>query len=155
MGAIASGGITVLNSEVVDLLRIPKHVIDAVAARELRELERREHLYRGKRSPPDVRGKAVILVDDGLATGATMRAAANALREQQPAQIIIAVPIAASETCDEFRDEVDDIVCAITPEPFYAVGLWYEDFTQTTDEEVRALLAQAAGKQPLQAREWG
>jgi putative phosphoribosyl transferase len=155
MGAIASGGVMVLNSEVVDLLRIPNHVIDAVAAQELRELERRERLYRGERPAPDVRGKAVILVDDGLATGATMRAAANALREQQPAQIIIAVPIAASETCDEFRDEVDDIVCAITPEPFYAVGLWYEDFTQTTDGEVRALLAQAAGWQPLQAREQG
>jgi putative phosphoribosyl transferase len=155
MGAIASGGITVLNSEVVDRLAVPRHVIDAVAAREQRELERRERLYRGARPPLDVRGKTVILVDDGLATGATMRAAINALREQQPAQIVVGVPIAAPETCDAFRDEVDEIVCAITPEPFYAVGLWYEDFTQTSDEEVRDLLARAAQAQLTLARERG
>ena len=149
MGAIASGGVTVLNSEVVDLLGVPSHVIDAVAAREQRELERRERLYRDDRLPLDVRGKTVILVDDGLATGATMRAAVNALREHQPAQIIVAVPIAAPETCDALRAEVDKIVCAITPEPFYAVGLWYENFMQTSDDEVRDLLARAAHAQLL------
>lgn len=144
IGAIASGGILVLNSEVVDLLRIPKQVIDTVAAQEQRELERRERRYRDDRAPPIVRGKRVILVDDGLATGATMRAAAKALREQQPARIIVAVPIAAPEICDEFRDEVDEVVCAITPEPFVAVGLWYEDFSQTTDDQVNKLLTRAA-----------
>jgi putative phosphoribosyl transferase len=144
IGAIASGGILVLNSEVVDLLRIPEQVIGTVAAQEQRELERRERRYRDDRAPPIVRGKRVILVDDGLATGATMRAAANALREQQPARIIVAVPIAAPEICDEFRDEVDEVVCAITPEPFIAVGLWYEDFSQTTDDQVNELLTRAA-----------
>ena len=152
MGAIASGGVTVLNSEVVDTLRIPDHVIDQVAAQEQRELERRERLYRDDRSPPDVRGKTVILVDDGLATGATMYAAAAALRELGPDRIVVAVPTAAPETCDAFRDAVDEIVCAITPDPFYAVGLWYEDFSQTTDDEVRELLARA---HPLVAREHG
>jgi len=110
MGAIATGGVIVRNSEVVDMLRIPDRVIHQVAAAEQRELERRERLYRGDRPPPDVRGKTVILVDDGLATGATMRAAANALREQHPARIVVTVPTAAPETCDEFRDEVDDVV---------------------------------------------
>ncbi|MFL5802351.1 MAG: phosphoribosyltransferase [Roseiflexaceae bacterium] len=152
MGAIATGGVTVLNSEVVDALRIPNEVIDQVAAQEQRELERRERLYRGDRSPPDVRGKTVILVDDGLATGASMYAAAAALRELGPDRIVVAVPTAAPETCDAFRDAVDDIVCAITPDPFYAVGLWYEDFSQTTDDEVRELLARA---QPLATRERG
>jgi putative phosphoribosyl transferase len=150
MGAIATGGVTVLNSEVVDALRIPDRVINQVAAAEQRELERRERLYRDDRPPPNVRGKTVLLVDDGLATGTTMRAAAAALREQEPDRIVIAVPTAAPETCDEFRDEVDDIVCAITPDPFYAVGLWYEDFAQTTDDEVRQLLARAAQQRPTQ-----
>ena len=155
MGAIATGGVIVRNSEVVDMLRIPERVIQQVAAAEQRELERRERLYRGERPRPDVRGKTVILVDDGLATGATMRAAANALREQHPAHIVVAVPTAAPETCDEFRDEVDDIVCAITPEPFYAVGLWYEDFSQTTDDEVRILLELASRQHAGVARERG
>src|SRR5215207_8158102 len=146
MGAIATGGIRVLNDDVVDYLGISADVIDSIAAKELRELERRERAYRGNRSEPDVRGKTVILVDDGLATGSTMRAAASALRKQGPARIVVAVPVAAPETCDEFRSEVDDIVCAVTPRPFRGVGMWYEDFSQTTDEEVRALLARAAAR---------
>ena len=141
MGAIASGGVRVLNEDVVDYLRIPDEVIDAVAAEEQRELDRRERAYRGYAGAPDVRGRTVILVDDGLATGSSMRAAVIALREQQPARIIVAVPVAARATCDEFRSQVDEIVCAVTPEPFRAVGLWYEDFSQTSDEEVRNLLA--------------
>jgi putative phosphoribosyl transferase len=155
MGALASGGVIVLNDDVVGPLRIPNHVIDDVAAVEQRELERREHLYRGNRPPIDAHGKTIILVDDGLATGATMRAAAAALRRQQPARIAIAVPTAAPETCDEFRAEVDDIVCAITPDPFYAVGLWYEDFSQTTDDEVRNLLDLAARQHAGVGRERG
>jgi putative phosphoribosyl transferase len=145
MGAIATGGVRVLNEDVVSYLRVPGGVIDAVAADELQELERRERAYRGDRPPPDVKGKTVILVDDGLATGSTMRAAAAALRRQQPARIVVAVPVSAPQTCDEYRMGVDEIVCAVTPEPFYAVGQWYEDFSQTTDEEVRELLARAAG----------
>jgi predicted phosphoribosyltransferase len=143
MGAVATGGVRVLNEQVVRGLRIPDSVIDAVASWELEELRRRERLYRGERPPPDVRGKTVILVDDGLATGSTMLAAVRALRQQQPARIVVAVPIAAPDTCELLRAEVDDVVCAVTPEPFYAVGLWYRDFSQTTDEEVRELLAQA------------
>jgi putative phosphoribosyl transferase len=146
MGAIATGGVRVLNREVVDYLRISGEVIDAVAGEEQRELERRERAYRDDRPPPDVRGKTVILVDDGLATGSTMRAAAAALRRQGPASIVVAVPVSSPETCDEFRSEVDDIVCAVTPRPFMGVGMWYEDFTQTTDEEVRKLLARAAAR---------
>src|SRR5438270_10267310 len=136
MGAIATGGVRVLMPDVIQALGIPDRVIDAVAAREQQELERRERLYRGDRPPPDVRGRTVFLVDDGLATGSTMRAAAAALRQQRPARIVVAVPVAASSTCDEFRSEVDEIVCAATPEPFYAVGMWYDDFSQTSDEEV-------------------
>jgi predicted phosphoribosyltransferase len=143
MGAVATGGVRVLNDQVVRGLGIPDSVIDAVASWELEELRRRERLYRGDRPPPDVRGKTVILVDDGLATGSTMLAAVRALRQQQPARIVVAVPIAAPDTCELLRAEVDDVVCAVTPEPFYAVGLWYRDFSQTTDEEVRELLAQA------------
>jgi predicted phosphoribosyltransferase len=148
MGAVASGGVRVLNRDVVEALRLPPEIIDAVANRELQELERREREYRGDRPWPDVRGKTVILVDDGLATGSTMRAAVQALRQQGPDRLVVAVPAGSPETCDEFRDEVDEIVCAITPEPFYAVGLWYEDFSQTTDDEVRELLAAAQQQQP-------
>jgi predicted phosphoribosyltransferase len=155
MGALASGGVVVRNSEVVDRLGIPDRVIAEVAAREQRELDRREQAYRDDRPAPDVRGKTVLLVDDGLATGATMRAAAAALREQGPARIVVAVPIAAPETCEDFRGQVDEIICAITPEPFYAVGLWYDDFSQTTDDEVRDLLARAMQPRPLLARERG
>ena len=141
MGAVATGGVRVLNDEIVRRLRIPEYIIDAVAAREQQELARRERLYRGGRPPPDVRGRTMILVDDGLATGATMRAAIMALRQLQPARIIVAIPTASPETCEELKAEVDEVVCAITPEPFLAVGHWYEDFSQTTDEEVRDLLA--------------
>ena len=141
MGAVATGGVRVLNDQIVQRLRIPEYIIDAVAAREQPELGRRERLYRGGRPPPDVRGRTVILVDDGLATGATMRAAIMALRQLQPARIVVAIPTASPETCEELKAEVDEVVCAITPEPFLAVGHWYEDFSQTTDEEVRDLLA--------------
>src|SRR6202023_636023 len=141
MGAIATGGVRVLNDQIVQRLRIPEYIVDAVAAREQPELRRRERLYRGGRPPPQVRGRTVILVDDGLATGATMRAAIMALRQLQPARIIVAIPTASPETCEELKAEVDEVVCAITPEPFLAVGHWYEDFSQTTDEEVRDLLA--------------
>jgi putative phosphoribosyl transferase len=144
MGAIASGGVRVLNEDLVRALRIPENVIEAVAAAEKRELERRERLYRGDRSPPDVRGRTVILVDDGLATGSTMRAAVLALRQQGVARIVVAVPVGAPETCAEFEREADEVICARTPEPFYAVGLWYGDFSQTTDEEVHDLLERAA-----------
>jgi putative phosphoribosyl transferase len=144
MGAVATGGVRVLNDQVVRALGIPDYVIDAVAEWEEQELARRERLYRGDRPPPDVRGKTVILVDDGLATGAMMNAAVQALREQQPARIVVAVPTASPETCERLKKEVDDVICAVTPEPFYAVGLWYENFSQTTDEEVRELLARAA-----------
>lgn len=149
MGAIASGGTRVLNNDIVGYLSIPAEEIERVATREQEELERREREYRGGASAPDVRGRTVILIDDGLATGSTMRAAVIALKRQQPARIIVAVPAAAESTCDEFRTEVDEIICAITPEPFYAVGLWYEDFSQTTDEEVRELLGRATREQSV------
>jgi predicted phosphoribosyltransferase len=144
MGAIASGGVRVLNEDVVGAYGIPSHVVDAVAAREQQELDRRAADYRGDRPFPQLSGRTVILVDDGLATGSTMRAAVRAVRQQQPAAIMVAVPVAAPETCEELREEADRIVCLRTPEPFSAVGLWYEDFSQTTDAEVRALLAEAA-----------
>lgn len=143
MGAIASGGVRVVNDDVVRQLAIPGEVIDAVAAEERRELERRERAYRNDRPPPDVKGRTVILIDDGLATGSTMRAAAAALHKLGPARIVVAVPVSAPETCDEIREEVDEVVCAVTPEPFRGVGLWYKDFSQTTDEEVRELLERA------------
>jgi predicted phosphoribosyltransferase len=141
MGAIASGGVRVLNEQLVRALGIPDRVIAAAAAEEQRELERRERLYRGDRPAPDVRGRTVILVDDGLATGASMLAAVQALRRQGAAHIVVAVPVASPDTCAALRPEVDDIICAATPEPFHAVGLWYQDFSQTTDDEVRDLLA--------------
>jgi predicted phosphoribosyltransferase len=145
MGAVATGGVRVLNEEIVRALGIPDDVIEAVAAKEQRELARRERLYRGDRPPLDVRGRTVILVDDGLATGATMHAAIKALRQAQAARIVVAVPTASPEACDELRAVVDDVICAITPEPFYAVGLSYGDFSQTSDEEVSDLLTRAVG----------
>ena len=143
MGAMATGGVRVINEDVVRTLGIPDDVIDAVAEKERRELARRERAYRDDRPPPDVRGKIVLLVDDGLATGSTMRAAIAALRRMHPARIVVAVPVGSVETCAEMADVADEVVCAETPEPFYAVGLWYEDFSQTTDEEVHALLDKA------------
>lgn len=145
MGAIASGNVRVLNDEVVDYLGIPDDLIDRVAAREQRELERREKLYRGSSPAVPVTNRTVIVVDDGLATGSTMRAAVNALRKMRPARIIVAAPVAARETCESFKEDVDSTcVCVITPQPFYGVGLWYEDFSQTSDEEVCYLLRQAS-----------
>jgi putative phosphoribosyl transferase len=144
MGAIASGGVLVLDRRLVQALGITQSELEEAIAAQRRELERREAAYRDGREPLDLEGKTVILVDDGLATGATMQAAAQAVCRMNPAQIVVAVPVAAAETCDEFRADVDDIVCAATPSPFLAVGLWYEDFSQTSDDEVRDLLARAA-----------
>jgi erythromycin esterase-like protein/predicted phosphoribosyltransferase len=144
MGAVATGGVRVLNGQLVERLGIPEQMIDAVAARERQELARRERLYRGGRPPPDVRGRTVILVDDGLATGATMQAAIEALRQQNPARIVVAVPTASPETCEEMKTKADEVICAMTPEPFHAVGRWYQNFSQTTDEEVHDLLARAS-----------
>lgn len=143
MGAIATGGVRVLNDEVVTYLSIPEDVIDAVTEDELEELKRRERAYRGDRPRPEVQGKTVVLVDDGLATGSTMRAAAAALRQKQPARIVVAVPVSARQTCDEYRMGVDEIICANTPEPFLGVGQWYFDFSQTTDDEVRQIMSEA------------
>jgi putative phosphoribosyl transferase len=152
MGAIASGGVRVLNDEVVRALAVPPSVIDAVARREEEELRRREEAYRGSRPSPDVRGRVVILVDDGLATGSTMRAAVRAVKQMQPARVVVAVPVAAAATRDDLAAEVDEIVCATPPEPFLAVGRWYQDFSQTTDDEVRDLLRRAASEAPQAAR---
>ncbi|WP_375510645.1 phosphoribosyltransferase [uncultured Nostoc sp.] len=144
MGAIASGGVRILNEYIISQVKISDEVIARVAVQEERELERRERLYRPDRPFPNLQGRTVILVDDGLATGATMWAAVVAVRKQQPAQILIAVPVAAPETCQELEAEVDKIVCVSTPSPFQSVGLWYENFPQTTDEEVCGLLAKVA-----------
>lgn len=144
MGAIASGGVRVLNEDVIRKLGITPRMIDAVAAEQQRELERREHEYRRDREPLDVTGRVAILVDDGLATGASMRAAVQALRKRNPKRIIVAVPVGAAETCEKFENEVDEVVCGKRPEELGAVGAWYEDFTQTTDEEVCELLDQTA-----------
>ncbi len=146
MGAIASGDVRVVNEEVVRLTGIDETMLATVAAEEQRELARRERLYRGDRPLLDVEGKTVVLVDDGLATGSTMRAACLALGQQNPARIIVAVPVAAVETCEELASDggADEVICAMTPEPFQAVGLWYDDFAQTTDDEVQELLARGA-----------
>jgi putative phosphoribosyl transferase len=143
LGAIATGGVRILNKDVVQFLDIPDEMIDLIAENEQQELERRERLYRGDRPVYAVQGRKVILVDDGIATGATMHAAVAAIKERRPSRIIIAVPTAAPSTCDEFAAEVDELVCVLRPEPFIAVGYWYRQFSQTTDEEVRNLLEQA------------
>jgi putative phosphoribosyl transferase len=145
MGAIASGGIVVMNDEVVKVMKVQADdILDAIAS-ERRELARREAAYRDDRPPVDVRGRTVILIDDGLATGSSMRAAVMALRRQAPARIVVAVPIGAASTCAEFHEIADECICAATPEPFRAVGLWYDDFAQTEDDEVAELLARAGG----------
>lgn len=144
MGAIASGGARVLNDEVVRSLEVPEETIASVAAEEQRELERRERLYRDGGGPSPVAGKTAILIDDGLATGASMRAAALALREQGAGEVIVAVPVAPPETCAAFEREVDRTVCVHTPERFHAVGAWYEDFSEVSDEQVRELLRRTA-----------
>ncbi|HEX6058196.1 MAG TPA: phosphoribosyltransferase family protein [Gemmatimonadaceae bacterium] len=146
MGAIASGGIRVLDREIVRRFGVTEAQLAAVTAAEERELARRERQYRDDRPFPDVRGRTVLLVDDGLATGASMSAAAAAIRTREPGRVVVAVPVAAAETCEAFRAVVDDVVCAATPEPFHAVGLWYADFSQTSDEEVHDLLARAAAE---------
>lgn len=140
MGAIASGGIRVLNDDVIRALRLDEGAIGEVAAREWRTLRECELSYRGERSRPRVRGRVVILVDDGMATGASMRAAVQALNEEHPKRLVVAVPVAPPQTCEAIQAEVDEIVCALTPPAFYEVGRWYEDFMQTTDDEVRELL---------------
>lgn len=147
MGAIAAGGVRVLNEDVVRYLGIPQEVIDRVTAREQQEVERREHIYRDDRPLYDVRGRTIILVDDGIATGATMHAAVEVLKKQQPARLIIAVPTAAPSTCAEFEAEGVEVISLIKPEPFYGVGYWYDNFSQMTDEEVHHLLDQAAHEQ--------
>jgi putative phosphoribosyl transferase len=145
MGAIASGDVVVMNDEVLKLMKVPDEVIAATIDGERQELARRERAYRGDRSPIDVRGRIAILIDDGLATGSTMRAAVTAVRRLHPARIVVAVPIGAPSTCAEFRPIADEVICAVTPEPFRAVGMWYDDFSQTGDDEVSELLARAAG----------
>ena len=148
MGAIASGNIRVLNEDVIRSFRIPQKAIDEATANELGELERRERIYRKNRPVPKISGSTVILIDDGLATGATMRAAVAAVKTKNPAKVIIAVPVAAPDTCSDFGSEVDEVMCVATPEPFYGVGAWYEDFSQTTDKEVCDLLDRAAKIKP-------
>ena len=144
MGAIASGGVRVISDDVIRWYGISPAAIEAVAREELAELERREREYRRDRPMTDLHGRTVILVDDGLATGSTMRAAVQAVRTHRPARVVVAVPVGAPSTCEEFNDITDETVCARTPEPFSAVGLWYHDFSQTTDDEVRALLEEHA-----------
>lgn len=146
MGAIAFGGIRVINTGVVSALGIAQSEIERVAFREQEELQRREQLYRGDRRPLEVRGRCVILVDDGLATGYTMRAAIAALREETPQQIVVAVPVASGEVCRQLQQQADAVVCLVTPSGFVAVGQWYRDFSQTSDEEVRRLLDQSAAR---------
>ena len=145
-GAIASGGARVLNRDVVSSLGIDDSTIEEVAAREQTELERRAEAYRGTAEPPQVEGRVAVLVDDGLATGARMRAAVEAVRRLGPSRVVVAVPAAARQTCADLERDVDEVVCLLTPEPFFAVGMWYADFSETSDEEVRALLREARGE---------
>jgi putative phosphoribosyl transferase len=148
MGAIASGGIRVLNDDVVQWYGVPQETIERVASAEQAELTRRERAYRDNHLPPDLQGRTVVLVDDGLATGSTMKAAVQAVRAERPVHIVVAVPVGAPDTCRELAAVADEVVCARTPQPFSAVGLWYRDFSQTTDEEVRDLLhrSEAVGR---------
>ena len=148
MGAIASGGARVLNRDVIEPLQIPESAIAEVERRERREMERREHAYRGQRARPAVAGQCVILVDDGVATGASMRAAIAALRQSKPSRVVVAVPVAPPETADVLRSEADEVVCLATPEPFRAIGCWYVEFPQLSDDEVRARLALSCARRP-------
>jgi predicted phosphoribosyltransferase len=143
MGAIASGGVRVLNEEVLEMAQITPSTLDEVTRTERLELERREKSYRDGRPPVPIEGKIAILIDDGLATGSTMRAAVEAVRPLKPARVIVGVPVGAPDTCRAIEQTADDVICLETPEPFSAVGLWYEDFSQTTDDEVRSLLKSA------------
>jgi len=144
MGAVASGGARVFNQDVVRTFNIPQGVVEAVAKQELKELERRERAFRGDREMREIHDRTAILIDDGLATGASMQAALMGLRARDPARIVVAVPTAPLETCEAFQPLVDEMICATTPEPFYGVGQWYEDFSQVTDEQVQTLLEQAS-----------
>lgn len=144
MGAIATGGVRVMNVDVVDMLRISDEAIEAVARREEKELERRQKAYRGTAPPPELRDQCVILIDDGIATGATIRSAIRAVRAQGPSRIVVAAPVAPEETVDVLKREADEVVCLATPEPFTAIGCWYHEFPQTSDEEVKDLLARAS-----------
>lgn len=143
MGAIASGGVCVLNSDLVAAFNISQELIEAVARREQQELERRERAYRGDHPAPAIEDRCLILVDDGLATGASMRAAVAALKQRKPASIVVAIPVAPPDTVEILKEEADEVVCLATPEPFLAVGRWYEDFSQTSDEDVKAFLVRA------------
>ena len=149
MGAIGLGGVRVLNKEVIEGWNISEAEIDKVIAREQQELDRRDLLYRGGRPFPDIAGKVIILVDDGIATGATLRAAISSLRQQQPKGIVVATPVAPQSICKSLQAEVDDVVCLATPEPFFAIGQWYMDFGQTSDAEVQELLERST-RTPLQ-----
>ena len=150
MGAVATGGVRVLNEWLVREIGIASDAIEEETERELGELARREQLYRGGRPPLDLRGRTAIVVDDGLATGSTMQAAIEALRRLGPARIVVAVPVASPDVCEPLRARVDEVVCVITPDPLHAVGLWYQDFDQTSDDEVRELLAHAVHEPPAQ-----
>lgn len=143
MGAIALGGVRILNQDVIRLRHISEVAIEKVTAQEQAELDRRNHLYRGDRPIPDLRNRTVILVDDGIATGATLRAAIALVKQQQPAHIVVAAPVASPLVCQQFQETVDKVVCVSMPDDLYAIGLWYEHFNQTSDEEVQMLLAQA------------
>ncbi|MBK8026961.1 MAG: phosphoribosyltransferase [Chloroflexi bacterium] len=145
IGAVATGGVRVLNNWLISMLGVTDAELEAITDRELAELERRQRLYRGDRPLPEIGGRTILLIDDGLATGATMRAAVLAIQQKEPARLVVGVPIASSESCDAFRDEVDQVICAVTPEPFHAVGLWYRNFEQVSDEEVQDLLARSRG----------
>lgn len=153
MGAIASGGVRLLNENIVALLGVQRETIRRATEAESLELARRERLYREERLPPAIAGRTVILVDDGLATGASMRVAARALRQHRPAEVVAAVPVAAAKACAALECEVDEVVCPLTPSPFSAVGAWYRDFRPTSDEEVRSLLALAEQRSGGKARE--
>lgn len=151
MGAVGPGGVRVLNEDVLRMIHLPQEQIDAVAEREQREVRRREQIFRGSRPPLELNDRTVILVDDGLATGSTMAAAIKWVRSQKPARIVLAVPVAPAETCEHLAEQVDELVCLATPEPFYAVGQWYDDFDQVSDAEVVALLegGSAPGAEPV------